>query len=73
MTNRPDAPGPADDWPSWTDQDTWELGPEPTEADAAWAAANLNVEGWHDQDLDVPDEVDDASAEESALEDGSLP
>jgi hypothetical protein len=29
------APEPAESWPSWCDDDTWELGPEPDLADVA--------------------------------------
>jgi hypothetical protein len=47
-------------WPEWTDQDRWELGPDPddagsyeplTEADREWAATHLN-----DQECPFPDD-----------------
>jgi len=33
-------PAPARDWPAWTDEDVWELGPdpEPSDDDRAWWA-----------------------------------
>ncbi len=54
---------PAASWPDWTDADTWELGPDPSDADRAW---------WAEQNTDAhtddptPDEVYDAQAEEAA-------
>jgi hypothetical protein len=60
-----DKSSPAEDWPSWTDADTWELGPDP--ADSQWVAENLN-EDWHD-DGPVPDDFYDQRAEESKARD----
>jgi hypothetical protein len=55
-----DKTSPAEDWPAWTDEDSWELGPDP--ADAKWAAENLN-DDWH-ADEAVPDDCYDRRAEE---------
>lgn len=48
----------ADTWPAWTDADTWELGPEPSDADREWAEEELN-QGDPGHDLDgTPDDAD---------------
>src|SRR4051794_969441 len=55
-----DKPNPRDSWPAWTnDVAFW-----PTEADAEWAAANLNDGDGHTDDP-TPDEVYDQRAAES--------
>src|SRR4051812_17410413 len=66
-------------WPAWTDEYRWELGPEshgPSEADALWAAENLNGDDYH-TDEPTPDEVLDQLAEDaeaqSRYEHGNLP
>lgn len=51
----------ASNWPEWTDEGFWELGPEA--ADALWASENLNTE-W-DFDGATPDEVLDREAAEA--------
>jgi hypothetical protein len=55
----------AQDWPSTPEIDgyVWELGPEPSEADAQWAAEYLNAD-----DL-TPDDVIDRLAEEAEAQD----
>lgn len=60
-----DKASPADEWPPWTDEDIWELGPDP--ADSQWAAENLN-DDWH-ADETIPDEVLDQRAEEAEAQD----
>jgi hypothetical protein len=65
-------------WPTSPDIDgfTWELGPGPTEADALWAAQNLNGDDFHTDDP-TPDDVLDRLAEEAEsqarYECGNLP
>jgi hypothetical protein len=54
---------PAESWADWTDDDCWELGPEPSEADAQWAAENLNG------DEPMPDDVIDRLAGEAEAQD----
>jgi hypothetical protein len=49
----------AAEWPSWTD----EIRFAPTDADAAFAAENLNTD-WHTEDP-IPDEVLDLLADEA--------
>jgi hypothetical protein len=49
---------PAAEWPSWTDEDRYELGPDPD--DIRWAAENLS------DDEPVPDDVLDLLADEAA-------
>jgi hypothetical protein len=69
------SPAPAESWPASLEVDgyTYELGPDP--ADAEWAAANLNGDQW-DADDPVPDHVYDERAAEAAaldaLENGHL-
>ncbi|CAN5827630.1 hypothetical protein BH23PLA1_BH23PLA1_29520 [soil metagenome] len=46
------------DWPAWTDEERWGLGPEPSPADRQWWAENSPAhEEWHD--LDGPEADDD--------------
>jgi hypothetical protein len=59
-----DTPSPADQWPAWTDEDTWEQGPDPEDA-RWWAEQN---ESW-DTDDDRPDSHWDERADESAAQD----
>lgn len=60
-------PTSANDWPSTPEIDgyVWNLGPEPSEPDAAWAVENLNGDDWHTDDP-TPDEVFDRLADEAA-------
>jgi hypothetical protein len=60
----------AAEWPTSPDIAgyTWELGPGPTEADAQWAAQNLNDDDFHTEDP-TPDEVLDRLAEEAEAQD----
>jgi hypothetical protein len=54
---------PAESWPDWTDEYRWELGPEPSEADAQWAAEQLN------DDEPMPDDAIDRLAGEVEAQD----
>jgi hypothetical protein len=60
----------AAEWPMSSDIDghTWEIGPGPTEADAQWAAENLNGDDYH-TDEPTPDEVLDRLAAEAEAQD----
>jgi len=75
-----DKPNPRDKWPEWS-QDLAYWIPEdelnepadteptgPTDADAEWAAENLNQDDGH-ADEPTPDDVYDRRAEESAIMD----
>jgi hypothetical protein len=57
------AEGPAANWPATPEIDgyVWQLGPEPTEEDRAWAAQNLNAD-----DDAVDARIADEQAEEAA-------
>jgi hypothetical protein len=56
---------PAADWPAWTDDGTWELGPEP--ADQQWAAENLD-ESFDSEPPDDHIPTDPADPEPAAAE-----
>ena len=63
----PKGASPRRQWPAWTDDSLWELGPVPhgpTEADAQWAAESLNGDDFHTDDP-TPDDVLDSLAEEA--------
>lgn len=56
----------ANDWPSTPEIDgyVWNIGPDPSDADAAWAAENLN-DDYHVDDP-IPNEVLEQQAEAAA-------
>jgi hypothetical protein len=62
-TSTPRAYHSAAEWPAWTDEVRFELGPDP--ADAQWAAENLN--DTYDFDGPIPDDVLDLLADEAAF------
>jgi len=69
MTLLSSCPNPRDSWPWWTNElAMWPTDDEPTgpsEADAEWAADNLNGDDGH-TDEPTPDDVYDQRAAESA-------
>jgi hypothetical protein len=70
------------DWPDWTDEVRWELGPDPddagpyeqpTEQDREWAAANLNDDGCLFPDDDVIEQMSREAEAQARLERGYCP
>jgi hypothetical protein len=58
----------AADWPPWTDADTWELGPDPSDEDRRWAADHLNGDDCQ-TDEPTPLEVLELAADEAEAQD----
>lgn len=56
---------PATEWPSWCDEDTFGLGPDPSDDDAAWWAAHAPGNG---SDYDVEDMEEGAAYEAAAVD-----